>query len=71
MAEYTVETARRNLKELADRSIMGEKITIRTDAGNAVLVCEQDWDSLVEAMCVLTMPHITRSAEMEVLRAGI
>ena len=42
MAEFGVEEARTKLKELADRSLMGEKITITTDRGNAVLICEED-----------------------------
>lgn len=62
MAEFGVEEARMKLKELADRSLMGEKITITTDNGNAVLVCEEDWDSLVEAMCILTIPEIVRTS---------
>lgn len=63
MAEFGVEEARTKLKELADRSLMGEKIMITTDRGNAVLICEEDWDSLVEAMCILTVPEIVRMAK--------
>lgn len=67
MAEFGVEEARMKLKELADRSLMGEKITITTDRGNAVLICEEDWDSLVEAMCILTVPEIVRAAKSGVV----
>lgn len=71
MAEYTVETASQRLGELTNRCLMGEKITIRTDSGNAVLINEEDWDSLVEAMVLLTIPNITKPARMEAAKIGI
>ena len=71
MAEYTVETASQRLGELTNRCLMGEKITIRTDSGNAVLINEEDRDSLVEAMVLLTIPNITKPARMEAAKIGI
>ncbi len=71
MAEYTVETASQRLGELTNRCLMGEKITIRTGSGNAVLINEEDWDNLVEAMVLLTVPNITKPARMEAAKIGI
>ena len=48
MAEFGVEETRMRLQEIVDRSIMGEKITVSTERGNAVIVCEEDWDSLIK-----------------------
>ena len=63
MAEFGVEEARMKLQEITNRTLMGEKIVISTEKGNAVIVCEEDWDSLVEAMCILTVPEIVRMAK--------
>ena len=58
MAEFGVEEARMKLQEITNRTLMGEKIVISTEKGNAVIVCEEDWDSLVEAVSVLTVPAV-------------
>ena len=55
MAEFGVEDTRMRLQEIIDRSVMGEKITVTTENGNAVIVSEEDWDSLVEAMSALAL----------------
>lgn len=62
MAEYTVETATKKLGELTKRSLEGEKITIETEKGNVVMISEEDWDNLVEALVLLSVPNISRSA---------
>lgn len=62
MAEYTVETATKKLGELTKRSLEGEKITIETEKGNVVMINEEDWDNLVEALVLLSVPNISRSA---------
>lgn len=56
MATYDVPSAQEKMRELVERSLMGEKITISTGAGNIVMISEEDWDSLVEAVSVLTVP---------------
>ena len=53
--------AQEKMRELVDRSLMGEKITISTGAGNIVMISEEDWDSLVEAVSVLTVPAVLES----------
>ena len=58
MATYDVPGAQEKMRELVDRSLMGEKITISTGAGNIVMISEEDWDSLVEAVSVLTVPSV-------------
>ncbi len=63
MASYDVSTAQQKLQSLADRSLMGEKITISTGAGNIVMISEEDWDSLVEAVSVLTVPSVLESVK--------
>lgn len=42
MAEFGVEEARMKLQEITNRTLMGEKIVISTEKGNAVIVCEED-----------------------------
>lgn len=61
MATYDVPSAQAKMRELVDRSLMGEKITISTGAGNIVMISEEDWDSLVEAVSVLTVPEVLES----------
>ena len=61
MATYDVPGAQERMRELVDRSLMGEKITISTGAGNIVMISEEDWDSLVEAVSVLTVPAVLES----------
>ncbi len=61
MVEYTVETATKKLGELTRRSLEGEKIIIETEKGNVVMISEEDWDSLVEALVLLNDPNISNS----------
>lgn len=61
MATYDVSSAQEKMRELVDRSLMGEKVTISTGAGNVVMISEEDWDSLVEAVSVLTVPAVLES----------
>lgn len=61
MVEYTVETATKKLGELTRRSLEGEKIIIETEKGNVVMISEEDWDSLVEALVLLNDPNISSS----------
>ena len=58
MATYDVPSAQAKMHELVDRSLMGEKITISTGAGNLVLIAEADWDSLVEMVSMMTVPAV-------------
>ena len=61
MVEYTVETATKKLGELTRRSLEGERIIIETEKGNVVMISEEDWDSLVEALVLLNDPNISSS----------
>ena len=61
MATYDVPGAQEKMRELVERSLMGEKITISTGAGNIVMISEEDWDTLVEAVSVLTVPAVLES----------
>ena len=61
MATYDVPEAQQRMRELVDRSLIGEKITISTGAGNIVMISEDDWDTLVEAVSVLTVPAVLES----------
>ena len=58
MATYDVSEAQSKMRELVDRSLMGEKITISTGAGNIVMISEEDWDSLVEMVSMMTVPAV-------------
>ncbi|HJH57462.1 MAG TPA: hypothetical protein IAC83_05280 [Euryarchaeota archaeon] len=58
MATYDVPSAQAKMHELVDRSLMGEKITISTGAGNIVMISEEDWDSLVEMVSMMTVPAV-------------
>lgn len=48
MASYDVIQAQNKLRELTDRANLGEKITIRSEAGNIIMIGEDEWDELVE-----------------------
>lgn len=61
MAEFGVEEARMKLQEITNRTLMGEKIVISTEKGNAVIVCEEDWDSLIEALSAMAAPAIANA----------
>lgn len=58
MATYDVPSAQAKMHELVDRPLMGEKITISTGAGNIVMISEEDWDSLVEMVSMMTVPAV-------------
>lgn len=62
MAEFGVEEARMKLQEITNRTLMGEKIVISTEKGNAVIVCEEDWDSLIEIVSGLASGGILGAA---------
>ena len=61
MATYDVPSAQEKMRELVDRALMGEKITVSAGAGNIVMISEEDWDSLVEAVSILTVPAVLES----------
>ena len=58
MATYDVDGAQSRMSELVGRSLSGEKITIASAEGNVVMVSEEDWDSLVEALSVMMLPEV-------------
>lgn len=58
MATYDVDGAQSRMSELVERSLSGEKITIASAEGNVVMVSEEDWDSLVEALSVMMLPEV-------------
>lgn len=61
MATYDVPEAQARMRELVDRTLAGEKITVSTGAGNIVMISEEDWDSLVETVSLLTVPTVLES----------
>ena len=65
MAEFGVEETRARLQEIIERTLMGEKIVVSTEKGNAVIVCEEDWDGLIEALSAMAAPAIAN-----VVRSG-
>lgn len=58
MATYNVDGVQGKVSELVNRALSGEKITISTQSGNVVMVGEEDWDSLVEALSVMMLPEV-------------
>ncbi len=58
MATYDVDSAMTRMTELVNRATCGEKITIASDKGNVVIVSEEDWDSLVEALSLMMLPEV-------------
>lgn len=68
MATYDVVGAQERVGELVSRSLSGEKITISTDGGNVVMVCEDDWDSLVETLSVMVLPEVVEQVKMRLTR---
>ena len=65
MATYDVPEAQEKMRELVERSLMGEKITISTGAGNIVMISEEDWDGLIEALSAMAAPALAN-----VVRSG-
>ena len=57
MATYNVDGAQERTRELVNRALSGEKITIATETGNVVMVSE-DWDSLVDVLSVMMLPEV-------------
>ena len=63
MASFGVTEAQDRLGQLVDRTLTGEKITVETAKGNIVMITEEDWDSVVEALSALSMPTALESVE--------
>ena len=64
MAIYNVDGAQGRMSELVERSLSGEKITISSKTGNVVMVSEEDWDSLVDALSVMMLPEVVERVKM-------
>ncbi|MFT0899439.1 type II toxin-antitoxin system Phd/YefM family antitoxin [Candidatus Methanoprimaticola sp. MG2] len=64
MATYNVDGAQGRMSELVERSLSGEKITISSKTGNVVMVSEEDWDSLVDALSVMMLPEVVERVKM-------
>ena len=58
MAVVDVDRARNDLSEMIDRVQNGERITITSDNCNAVLISEEDYNSLVETIHLLSDPDM-------------
>lgn len=62
MATFSVSEARTKLYGLVDEVAAEHKpITITGKRGNAVLVSEQDWDSIQETLYLLSVPGMRKS----------
>ena len=59
MAVVDVDQAHNYLSEMIDRVQDGERITITSRNCNAVLISEEDYNSLVETIHLLSDPHMT------------
>ncbi len=75
MAVVDVDRARNDLSEMIDRVQDGERITITSRNCNAVLISEEDYNSLLETIHLLSDPDMaidldrtrrTSLSEMEV-----
>lgn len=64
MATYDVDGAQEQMRDLVERALFGEKITIATADGNVVMVSEEDWDSLVETLSVMLLPEVRERVTM-------
>ena len=58
MAVVDVDQARNDLSEMIDRVQDGERITITSRNCNAVLISEEDYNSLVETLRILSDPDM-------------
>ena len=59
MVVVDVDQARNDLSEMVDRVQDGVRITITSRNCNAVLISEEDYNSLVEALYLLSDPHMS------------
>ena len=58
MAVVDVDQARNDLSEMVDRVQDGERITITSRSCNAVLISEEDYNSLLETIRLLSDPDM-------------
>lgn len=55
---------RKDLFSVLDRiAAGGEKVTVSTEKGNAVLVSEEEWDNVIEALYLLSVPGMMDSVK--------
>lgn len=58
MAVVDVDRARNYLSEMVDRVQNGERVTITSRSCNAVLISEEDYNSLMETIHLLSDPDM-------------
>jgi antitoxin YefM len=62
MSTLPVNEAQLNLQDVIERvTRSGEPITITSDAGNAVLVSQEDWSGIQETLYLLSVPEMRES----------
>lgn len=75
MLNTTITNFRKNLYGMVDQTIKyDEPITVSTKTGNAVLISEEDYNSLMETLYLTTIPGMESSliaAKNEPLEEGI
>ncbi len=73
MTTLTATEARQNLFDILKRSVKGHvPIRITTKSGDAVLISETDYESLMETLELLSMPGMAKSIRVakEDIKAG-
>ena len=63
MAVVNVTTARKDLYGLVSKVQEHEAITITSKDGNAILVSEEDWESIMETIYVMGNPDFQKNLE--------
>ena len=64
METIDVESARKDLKNLISWVQDHKAVTVTSDNGNAVIVSEEDWDSILETLYVTGDPDFRKNLEM-------
>jgi len=62
MKHLTINTARQEFESILDNVIaQGDTVSISTDGGAAILVSQEEWDSMIETLYLKSIPGMTES----------
>ena len=65
MRHLTANAARRDFDGILDNVIeLGESVSIATDKGAAVLICQEEWSGLLETLYLQSIPGMVESIEL-------
>ena len=63
MAVVNVTSARKDLYNLVSMVQDHKTVTITSKEGNAIMICEEDWDAIMETLYVMGDPDFQKNLE--------